>query len=462
MLRALLIAALLLVPASSQACSCVGPQPVCSAFWQSHVVFRGRVVDQTIVSSAIGTVKNLDGSYSTTQGPGYFRVRFSVLEMFRGESQSKEIDILTNDQDSACGFPFAAGAEYLVFSSANAQTNELWTTTCSHTHELQPGVEDVDLAWMRALATAPKGATIYGSVLPVPNSTGAHPAATINLSGPENHNAVPDHTGKYSFANLTSGQYTVSAVLPTGLTSEANRTVSLIEKSCSQIDWHVRYDGHIRGIVSDADGHPLPDMFIVLQRRDPNSATGFADVDLKSTGPDGRYDFAPVSLGDYRVSANHLGPSSTRPYPRIYYPKAESDSAASVIHLAASATADNIDVVLPNPWKTVTVRARVQLADGSPAVDADVNAYDINYLNSGEPNGADSDADGRVALSVYEGRTYYLVATISGGTQQRCAGPLRFIAKDGIEVATILINHNWGNCLAQLNPEFRPPRPTRR
>jgi Carboxypeptidase regulatory-like domain/Tissue inhibitor of metalloproteinase len=460
--RALLIAALLLVPASSQACSCAGPQPVCSVYWQSQVVFRGRVVNQTLVSSAIGTVKNLDGSYSPTQGPGFFRVRFSVLEMFRGESQSKEIDILTNDQSSACGFPFATGAEYLVFSSANAQSNELWTTTCSHTHELQPGVEDADLAWMRGLTTAPKGATIYGSVLLVPSSTGPRAAATINLSGPESHSAVPDQTGKYSFDNLPPGQYTVSAALPTGLTSEANRSVSLVEKSCSQIDWQVRYDGHIRGIVSDADGHPLPDMFIVLQRRDPNSATAFADVDLKNTGPDGRYDFAPVSPGDYFVSVNHLGPSPTRPYPRIYYPNAELDSAASVIHLAASATADNIDVVLPNPWKTVTVRARVLLADGSPAVDADVNAYDINYLNSGEPNRADSGADGRVALSVYEGRTYYLVATISGGTQQRCAGPLRFIAKDGIEVGTILINHNWGNCLAQLNPEFRPPRPTPR
>jgi hypothetical protein len=418
-------------------------------------------VNQTLVSSAIGTVKNLDGSYSPTQGPGFFRVRFSVLEMFRGESQSKEIDILTNDQSSACGFPFATGAEYLVFSSANAQSNELWTTTCSHTHELQ-GLEDADLAWMRGLTTAPKGATIYGSVLSVPSSTGPRAAATINLSGPESHSAVPDQTGKYSFDNLPPGQYTVSAALPTGLTSEANRSVSLVEKSCSQIDWQVRYDGHIRGIVSDADGHPLPDMFIVLQRRDPNSATAFADVDLKNTGPDGRYDFAPVSPGDYFVSVNHLGPSPTRPYPRIYYPNAELDSAASVIHLAASATADNIDVVLPNPWKTVTVRARVLLADGSPAVDADVNAYDINYLNSGEPNRADSGADGRVALSVYEGRTYYLVATISGGTQQRCAGPLRFIAKDGIEVGTILINHNWGNCLAQLNPEFQPPRPTPR
>jgi|SRR5271155_4386289 len=458
MLRVLLVAALLLVPATSHACSCIGPQPICSAYWQSQVIFRGRVAEQTLFSSTNETVKNLDGSYSIIQGPGYYRVRFSVLEMFRGESQSKEIDILTNEQSSGCGFPFITGAEYLVFTYANANTNELWTSTCSHTHELEPGVEDADLAWMRALATAPKAATIYGTVFPTPNLTGPNPAATIHLSGPERRDAVPDQTGKYSFPNLPSGEYTVSAALPVGFATEAGRTVTVVEKGCSQIDWHVRYDGHIRGIVSDADGRPLPDVFMVLQRRDPNSATGFADIDLKNTGPDGRYDFAPIPPGDYLVSANHLGPSPARPYPRIYYPSAESDSSASVIHLVASGTAERIDLVFPNAWKTVTVHARVLLADGSPAIGADVNAYDINYLNSGEPSRADSDADGRATLSVYEGRTYYLVATISGGTQQRCAGPLRFEAKDGIIVGTIRIDHNWGNCLAQLNPEFQAPR----
>jgi hypothetical protein len=61
-------------------------------------------------------------------------------------------------------------------------------------------------------------------------------------------------------------------------------------------------------------------------------------------------------------------------------------------------------------------------------------------------------------LSLYEGRTYYLVATISGGTQQRCGGPLKFVAKDGVTLGTITIEHNWGNCLAQLGPEFQAPR----
>ena len=456
MLRVLVVVAFLLVPASSHACSCLGPRPVCSAYWQSQIIFRGRVAEQTLISSTDETIENLDGTYRTVHGPGYLRVRFSVLEMFRGESQSQEIDILTSEQSSACGFPFETGAEYLVFSDTNEKTNELWTSVCSHTHELQPGVED--LTWMRALATTPKAATIYGTVFTNTDSTGTDLAATIHLSGTENHNAVPDQTGKYSFPNLPAGEYTVSASLPTGLTAEANQTVAVVEKSCAQIDWHVRYDGHIRGIVSDADGRPLPDIFMVLQRRDPKSATGFWDIDLKHTGSDGRYDFAPVPPGNYLVSANYLGPSPTRPYPRIYYSDAASDSAASVIHLTASGTADHIDVVLPNAWKTVTVHARVLLPDGLPAIGADVNAYDVNYLNSGEPSRADVDANGRATLSVYEGRTYYLVAIISGGTQQRCAGPLRFEAKEELLVGTITIVHNWGNCLAQLNPEFQAPQ----
>jgi hypothetical protein len=72
-----------------------------------------------------------------------------------------------------------------------------------------------------------------------------------------------------------------------------------------------------------------------------------------------------------------------------------------------------------------------------------------------QANPADADAEGRATLSVYQGRAYYLVATISGGTQQRCAGPLKFAGKDGVTVDTITIAHNWGNCLAQPNPDFQ-------
>jgi hypothetical protein len=458
MQQALLFATLLLTPALTYACTCAGPNPVCSAYSPSAVILRGRVAEQTLISPADETVKNLDGTASAIHSPGYYRVRFSVLEMFTGERRTQEIDILTDEQSSACGFSFVTGAEYIVFASTNQQTNEVWTSKCSRTHGLEPGKEDADVSWMRGLAAAPPVATIYGTVFPASDSTGPNPLVTIHLRGSQSRSAVPDQNGRYAFPNLSPGAYTVSAVVPNGFTIDDSRTVTLVEKSCSQIDFRSRYDGHIRGVVTDSDGRGLPDIFMALQRRDANSATGFTETDLQNTGFDGRYDFAPIPPGDYLVSANHLGPSPERPYPRFYYGNTESDADATTIHITASGTADNISVTLPNAWKAVTVHARVLQPDGTPAIGADVYAYDLNYLYSSRPPSANADTQGRATLSLYEGRTYYLVATISGGTQQRCGGPLKFVPKDGVTLGTITIEHNWGNCLAQLGPEFQAPR----
>jgi hypothetical protein len=198
--------------------------------------------------------------------------------MFIGELQTQKIEILTNEQSPACGFSFVTGAEYIVFASTNQQTNQLWTSKCSRKHELEPGKEDADVSWMRGLAAAPPSATIYGTVLPVLESTGPKPFVTIYLRGPQSRSAVPDQNGKYTFPNLSPGVYTVTAVMPTGFTIEDSRTVTLVEKGCSQIDFRPRYDGHIRGIVTDSDGRPLSDIFMALQRRDFNSATGFTEI----------------------------------------------------------------------------------------------------------------------------------------------------------------------------------------
>ena len=457
MQRLLLLAALLLTPALTYACTCAGPGPVCSAPSPSEVILRGRVVQQTLISPPDESVENLDGSASAIHSPGYYRVRLSVLEMFAGESRTQEIDILTNEQSSACGFSFVTGAEYIVFASTNQQTNELWTSHCTRTHELEPGKEDADVSWLRGLAALPRVATIYGTVFPVAGSTGPNPLVTIDLRGSQSRSAVPDQNGRYAFPNLSPGDYTVSAVMPTGFAIEDSRSVTLVEKGCSQIDFRPRYDGHIRGVVTDSDGRALPEIFMALQRRDSNSATGFTEIDLKNTGFDGRYDFAPIPPGDYLVSANHLGPSLTRPYPRFYYGNTESDADAATIYLTASGTADNIDVRLPNAWKAVPVHARVLRPDGTPAIGADVYAYDLKYLYSGDPPRANADAQGRATLSLYEDRAYYLVSTISGGTQQRCAGPLKFVAREGVTLSAITIEHNWGNCLAQLDSEFQAP-----
>jgi Carboxypeptidase regulatory-like domain len=402
-------------------------------------------------------VKNLDGTTSTIQSPGYIRVRFSVLETLRGEPQ-KEITVLTNGQSSACGFAFADASEYVVFTSTNDETNELWTSKCSLTHKLESDRDDLDLSWMRGLATAAPGATLYGSVRLPPGLAGPAAPARISVRGPQALEAASDKTGHYTFNGLSPGEYTVSAVMPSGLTTVAPRTVTVANKGCAQVDWPAYYDSHIRGRVTDTSGHALGEMFMVLQRRDSGFATGFADVGFAETDSDGRYDFASIPPGDYLVVANNLGPSADRPYPRLYYPNTESDAHAITVHLAPSDTIENINLTFPNAWKPVVVQARVIEPDGSPPTGAEIEAHDVNYKWSGEPAMTTAGADGHAALTVYEGRSYYLTATISGGTQQRCAGPLKFTATDGLTLPTIVIDHNWGNCLAQLNTDFEPPR----
>jgi len=453
----LILAAFLFASPCSHACTCSALNPVCSAYWQTPVVFLGKVVERELVSHTETTVRNLDGSRSTVESPGYYRVRFLVLQTFRGEPQ-QEITILTNEQGSACGFSFEDANEYVVFASPNQESGEFWTSTCTLTHKVEAGKDDTSLKWMRALPSALDGATIFGRLVSPSGFTDETPPATISIRGAEDRDATPDAHGRYVFSGVAPGEYNVFAEMPPGFAPVRAMEITVANKGCAEVDWPILYDSHIRGRVTDATGNAMNDVFMVLKRRDSRLAGGLEDVQLQNTDPRGRYDFSRIPPGDYLVSANNLGPSPTRPYPRVYYPNADSDGEAGIVHLDAASIVENVDVTLPNAWKQVVVYARVLQPNGSPAIGADVSAYDTDYTYSGEPANASADAQGRAALVVYDGRTYYLTATVSGGTQQRCAGPLKFTAKNGMALDTITIEHDWGNCLAQLSPNFTPPR----
>jgi hypothetical protein len=451
----------LTVSSLAHACSCGGPNPICSSFWQSPAIFRGTVVELTLLRD-VREVKNLDGTTSSIVGPGKYKVRFRVSETFRGEAQ-EEIAVYTADQGSACGFPFKNGVEYIVFTYENKTTGELSTSSCSSTHAFDPTKEDGVLSWMRGFSKAPAGAMIFG-FLRVPSDGKVSPPTRVSLRGAESRDLIPDEKGAYSVAGLLPGQYTVSATVPPGFSTGSARTVSVQDKGCAEVDWRVYYDSHIRGRVRDTSGTPLANISVELLHQDTKTSNGFDGrgmVNIVQTDTEGRYDFVQAAPGEYIVAANMLGPSPTRPYPLVYFPDAETLESATAVKLGASAVLEDVDITLPKAWKAVVVHTRVVLQNGSSAVHADVHAHDAHDASAlwwGEPAMAVTDADGRAELTVYEGRTYYLTALISGGTQQRCAGPLKFTAKDGMSLETIRIEHNWGNCLAQLNPKFTPPR----
>jgi hypothetical protein len=451
-----MIALLLFGAVRARACSCTGPSPVCSVYFGSPVIFRGTVVERTLVRPPAQTVKNLDGSTSQIMSPGTYKVRLSVSEAFRGGEGKQELTVYTAEQSSACGFPFEVGVEYVVFTYENKAGDELWTSKCSKTHALnQPG-GDADVEWMRGLATAPSGGRIFGRVMLA--RAGPLKGAKLSLRGAVNLDVVPDEKGAYEIKGLPPGEYRISTTVPMGFWAPPERTLMVNDKGCSQVNWNVTYDGHVRGRVADVDGTPVAHLMVTLERRDGNSFNGFAMVDMKDTGEDGSYDFKWVGPGEYFVVANNLGASLTRPYPKVYYPAAETVESSAPVQVGASATVDAIEIIMPRAWKRITVKTKVVEADGTAAAGVTVYGREVKNQSSVEPMSATTGADGVATVPLYEGQEYYMTATQSGGVQQRCGGPVKFLAKDGLDLGTIRIEHPWGNCLAQLNPNFRGAR----
>jgi hypothetical protein len=444
MRRILWLLLLLAADSVGHACSCMAPVPVCSAFWQSPFVFRGRVIEIK-VEAPLAT--------SSSFLPSRLQVRFHVDETFRGATH-EEVTVSTSAQSSACGFAFVQGAEYVVFTDEDKASGEMSTTKCSRTHTYRAD-QDEDVAWMHALRNAPAGATIFGT-LRMP--AGAPLSQThVELLGAQTRHLVVDEKGAYSAAGLPPGDYEVSASVPPGFATDDARSVAVVDKGCAEVDWRVSYSGVINGRLTDAAGTPIPDMVMQLEQRYPDSATGYSMLNITETDAQGRYSFARLAPGDYIVAANSLGPSSKRPYPRMFFPHAANEQTADPVHLGASATKDHIDIVLPKAWKPVVVHAKVVLQDGTPAANVPVVGSDQSMFWSPEPAMAVTDALGEANLTVYEGRSYYLTA-VTTTAPQRCAGPLAFTATGDMTLQAITIEHNWGNCLAQLNPKFAPPK----
>lgn len=61
---------------------------------------------------------------------------------------------------------------------------------------------------------------------------------------------------------------------------------------------------------------------------------------------------------------------------------------------------------------------------------------------------ATADENGDADITLYEGREYRLIASTSGNREPACAGPVKFIAKQGLQVGTLTLDKSWDECRA--------------
>lgn len=397
-------------------------------------MFRGRVLEVKVPSSPAVSHTYPDGSMGVSFAvPMSVQVRFEVLEVFKGEP-GREITV-----DAGQGM-FNQDGEYVVFASPYKAA--MVASVCSRTHQITDAAEDADLMWLRAYPTAPGTAAIFGSFA-VADGKNEKTVASVTLSGDVTRTAVVDEKNGYRFNDLVPGTYTVTASVPAGLVTGGAKTVSVGAKGCAQIDWYVQHDSHIRGTVSDVSGKRLSRVSVGLLRPAANR-TGFEIVTRQGTDERGNYDFSKVEPGDYWVALYPLGPNNNEPHAPVYYPSGSTSATAKLLHVTASESLADLNLVAPEALHSVVVKVQVLREDGAPVDRALVIAKDT--LTPTQAITSTADSSGRAEITLYAGRVYKLVANTPGTREPACAGPVQFVAKEGLVVETMTLDKSFHDC----------------
>jgi hypothetical protein len=196
-----LIAGLLLASAGTvEGCTCSGSDVAapCELYRKAPVAFVGRVVGETT-----------DGL-----------LRFQVSRRLKGVPAG-QVRVVAHDSVFGCGFRFGKGEEYVVFAERNKDgvievfecSDTVWSTTWN--------VSYAAVAFVESLRKPAAGGLVYGEVelLMAATNPWKKPVegAAVILRGGGEERRTTTVKGRYEFAGLPAGVYTVSVSMPAGL-----------------------------------------------------------------------------------------------------------------------------------------------------------------------------------------------------------------------------------------------------
>lgn len=323
---------LLLLATSSEACSCVGFGPACTEAVSPRVsaVFLGTVVS---ISSSFRLPRSLDTrELSASLFGGMVDVTLTVQEAYKGVS-SKEVVVSTNRAESACGFPFKMGEQYVVY--ANEQKGKLFTSICQRT--LPARIVTKDLEYLRKLKDSSKTAYIGGSYkrytfdphfapkftpsimdhyLPAEEEyramapmTGEE--VTLTTKNGEQRKTRIDNDGRFLFEDLVPGTYSIKVTVPAGLSPPTGYAAGIpsrldalevLPKGCAEVTFRTEPDGRISGRILKQDGSALPNVQVIAW----NVAEKFEfyrGATREFNEKDGSFDLGPLPPGEYILGA---------------------------------------------------------------------------------------------------------------------------------------------------------------
>jgi len=213
-----------------------------------------------------------------------------------------------------------------------------------------------------------------------------------------------DENGRFRFTSVATGSYSIFAVAPGYISPEdtrigsPGRTISVADnEEVENVALEIKRGGVIAGRIIDSQKRPVIEETIDLNKLDgdnkPQRYSSFSpNFNMYRTDDRGVYRIYGLPEGRYLVSVGYALhaqriTSGSAFYPRVYYPKATSESEAKVIEVSEGSEATNVDITVSDPIETRDVSGRVVDADTGQPVDGVKVAVD-GVSGDGLPDGA--------------------------------------------------------------------------
>ncbi len=266
-------------------------------------------------------------------------------------------------------------------------------------------------AQTRDVRASAGGGSISGVVLSADVEAAPVRKARVTCTGPDapGRTTITDERGRFSFAGLPAGRYTIAASKPTWVTTaygaarpmRAGTPVPLTAGETLRLVLRLTRGAVITGIVTDFDNQPASGANVrALRYEMVQGERRLADAGSATTDDRGAYRIFGLAAGDYLVAASTPGvggttdgelhltsdadvrdASAAAPTARsseavalapVFFANGTSASQANTISLGAGEERTGIDVTL-HLVRTARVEGTVSLPDGSVPGFAEVN-----------------------------------------------------------------------------------------
>ncbi len=441
------IIVILFSPAIVKACSCMSSGPPCQSYWNTPVVFSGRVVE--ITTPKIEETRSAAFPEKT--------IRFAVNQAFRGISGTT-VEVVTGMGGGDCGYDFELNENYLVY--ADNYKGKIYAGICSRTQLLSKAGEDIE--YINNLSKTKAGATVYGSVSKYRQrksdeewqSNPPLPNIRLTLEGKgESFEATTDSRGEFRVTELASGSYTLRLLAPKGFYPfKSEQKIKVYEKGCAVADFALEINTSLSGRISDEKGAAAAKILVNLVPVEQINEPYKRNKQYAETDDDGRFTFRSIPSGKYYLGVRFDQPSGepTFAYPRTFYPGTRELSEAEILTVNEGQVFESYDFQLPAKLTERKIEGIVVYPDGKPVRDARIGSEEVEYTESSSASysgGDKTDTAGRFSLTRLNELRYLIKVVVNTADgKQRHSEPIAIPAAGDVTNLKIVITEPNGNC----------------